>query len=251
MAALQKCYENNQLQRIAIDEVHCCSQWGHDFRPDYKFLGSLKHLFANISIIGVTATATTKVLIDIQKMLRIKNCVILKAPFNRPNLYYHVMRKPTAKIQAYNILENLIKERYFNKSGIIYTFSINDCVDIADMLMRRSIKASPYHARLNADIRTRIHSKWLTGEIQIVVATTAFGMGIDKSNVRFVIHYTISKSMENYYQESGRAGRDGLYAECILLYRFGDCPKITTISFAEHNGLKNAYNIIKYANGTR
>lgn len=137
--------------------------------------------------------------------------------------------------------------RYASKSGIIYTFSIADSEEIASELVTRGLKVRSYHANLTADRRTKIHSKWISGDIQAVVATVAFGMGIDKPNVRFVIHHTLSKSMENFYQESGRAGRDGSRAECILLYRCADIARITTMMFSEHTGLRNAYEMIEFA----
>ncbi|KAJ6645586.1 ATP-dependent DNA helicase Q1 [Pseudolycoriella hygida] len=246
LTALQKSYFSKKLNLIAIDEVHCCSQWGHDFRPDYKFLGALKQMFPEVPILGVTATATSKVIVDVQKMLNIRNCLILKAPFNRPNLYYHVMEKPSEKVEVYNLISDLLKGRFAGKSGIIYTFSIKDAEDLAGELVTRDIQARPYHANLSADRRTLVHKKWLKGLIQVVVATVAFGMGIDKPDVRFVIHHTMSKSMENFYQESGRAGRDGKRAECILLYRFIDMAKITTMMFSERTGLQNAYAMADY-----
>lgn len=208
--ALQKSYFAKKLNFIAIDEVHCCSQWGHDFRPDYKFLGSLKQMYPDVPIVGVTATATSKVIIDLQKMLNIRDCLVLRAPFNRPNLYYHVVEKPSEKVECNKLLATLLKERYHRQSGIIYTFSVRDADDLASELVKRGVSARPYHASLTADRRTETQTKWLRGDLQVVVATVAFGMGIDKPDVRFVIHHTISKSMENFYQESGRAGRDGL-----------------------------------------
>lgn len=246
MNVLQKAHGLKRLDRFAIDEVHCCSQWGHDFRPDYKFLGTLKTLFPDIPILGVTATATQKVIADVQKMLNIKHSLLFNAPFNRPNLYYHVMEKPSEKDKIIELLAELLKNRYKGMSGIIYTYSIKDAEDLTSELLQRDVKVRPYHANLDADKRTRIHSRWLSGEIQAVIGTVAFGMGIDKSNVRFVIHHTIGKSMENFYQESGRAGRDGEYAECILLYRLPDIFKITTMMFSEYTGLKNAYSMIDY-----
>lgn len=246
MTALQKCYLAKHLDRFAIDEVHCCSQWGHDFRPDYKFLGSLKTTFPDAPILGVTATATTKVIMDVQKILAIRHSLVVRAPFNRPNLFYQVMEKPSERQPTVDLIANLLKTRYKGQSGIIYSYSIRDTEDLAAALLNQDVKVRPYHASLDKDSRMRIHKKWINNEIQAVVATIAFGMGIDKSDVRFVIHHTISKSMENFYQESGRAGRDGERAECVLLYRFQDIFKISSMMFAEHTGLSNAYEMLRY-----
>ncbi|XP_035898242.1 ATP-dependent DNA helicase Q1-like [Anopheles stephensi] len=246
MTALQKCYNNGFLDRFAIDEVHCCSQWGHDFRPDYKFLNVLKEMFPKAPLLGVTATATTKVISDVQTMLNIPDSLLFVASFNRPNLYYHVLAKPTGKQEQYDLITNLLLSRFRNQSGIIYTYSMKDAVDISTALLSRGLKAGPYHANLDPADRTKIHRLWYNEELQVVVATVAFGMGINKGNVRFVIHHTLSKSMENFYQESGRAGRDGARADCILLYHFTDMFRITTMTFSEHTGLKNAYAMVEY-----
>jgi ATP-dependent DNA helicase Q1 len=246
MSALQKSYQNKKLERIAIDEVHCCSILGHDFRPDYKYLGTLKTLFPNTPIIGVTATASRKVLLDVQKILNIRGCLIFNSPFNRPNLFYGVLEKPSETEAVYDLLADLLKNRYAGQSGIIYTFSIKDTETLTSELLQRDCKVRPYHASLEPSQRTSVYQKWMNNEVQAVVATIAFGLGIDKPDCRFVIHHTLSKSMENFYQESGRCGRDGNYAECVLLFKFSDMFKISTMTFAESNGLKNAYSMVNY-----
>uniref|UniRef100_A0A182N2G4 ATP-dependent DNA helicase n=1 Tax=Anopheles dirus TaxID=7168 RepID=A0A182N2G4_9DIPT len=250
MSALQKCYNYGRLDRFAIDEVHCCSQWGHDFRPDYKFLGVLKEMFPKTPLLGVTATATTRVIADVQQMLKIPDALQFVASFNRPNLYYHVLAKPVHRQEQYDLLANLLLTRFRKQSGIVYTYSMKDAVDICNELSERGLKVAPYHANLESADRTKIHQLWHAGDLQAVVATVAFGMGINKGDVRFVIHHTMSKSMENFYQESGRAGRDGARADCLLLYHFADIFRISTMTFSESTGLKNAYAMVNYCIST-
>ncbi|CAH2235164.1 jg16154 [Pararge aegeria aegeria] len=251
MANLQKCHADGRLQRIAIDEVHCCSQWGHDFRPDYKYLGILSNMFQNVPILGLTATATAHVLNDVQKILNISGCLVIKSTFNRPNLYYKIIEKPTSQEDCLTILEKLLKYRYKGESGIIYTNSIKDSEDLADGLRKRGLRVGCYHANMEANSRSKVHLKWHEKSFQAIVATVAFGMGIDKPDVRFVIHHTISKSMENYYQESGRAGRDSCRAECVTLYRMQDIFKVSSMVFSSVGRLDHLYGMVKYClNGT-
>ncbi|BFZ04235.1 hypothetical protein BsWGS_07274 [Bradybaena similaris] len=246
MNRLEKCYAVGHLARIVIDEVHCCSQWGHDFRPDYKFLGIMKRQFPSAPILGLTATATIKVLEDVKKILSIPKSLLFKASFNRPNLYYEVCVKPSTQKDFMDALYRLISRRFSGQSGIIYCFSRKDSEEVTVDLQSRGLKVGCYHADVDAASRSRVHRRWLSGEIKIVVATVAFGMGIDKPDVRFVIHHSLSKSMENLYQESGRAGRDDQRSDCIVFYRLADVARQSSMVFTEMTGLQNLHGIIRY-----
>ncbi|MGM0529967.1 MAG: DNA helicase RecQ [Bacteroidota bacterium] len=205
----------------AIDEAHCISEWGHDFRPEYRKIRPMVDKIGRAPIIGLTATATPKVQHDIQKNLGILDAKVFKSSFNRPNLYYEVRPKKNATKEIIKFVKNNP-----GKSGIVYCLSRKKVEELAETLRVNGIKALPYHAGMDSATRTNTQDKFLMEDIDVIVATIAFGMGIDKPDIRFVIHYNIPKSLEAYYQETGRAGRDDGEGKCIAFYTYKDIQKL-------------------------
>ncbi|KDR76542.1 hypothetical protein GALMADRAFT_120706 [Galerina marginata CBS 339.88] len=265
LTLLQQLGTAKKLARIIIDEAHCVSQLGHDFRPDYKELHILRKIFPHVPIMALSATCGPEVLKDLIQILGLnqpvdgnnanaEGTVYFSSPLYRKNLHYRVVPKPDRAADHLEAMKDYILENHANETGIIYCFTIKDTDTVAEKLREISngrIKTGVYNARISDAEKSRLHLQWRKGTIKVVCATIAFGLGIDKGDVRFVLHHSISKSLEGFYQESGRAGRDGKDSDCILYYRPQDVAALSGIMATEKEGQRKLHAMAKFAEEIR
>jgi ATP-dependent DNA helicase RecQ len=231
---------NSRISLVAIDEAHCISEWGHDFRPEYRQLAVLKKQFPRIPLIALTATAIPQVRKDIREQLGLSNAIEFTGSFNRQNLQYRIIPKKNSLLTLLTYIG-----QHKNNSGIVYCLSKKETEDVSEELRKRGYNALAYHAGLPKSRREKVQDEFIHDNVKIICATVAFGMGINKPDIRYVIHYDIPKSIESYYQETGRAGRDGLASECLLFYSRGDVHKVQALLESDRSDERHIQRAVK------